>query len=51
MNILAMETDKLDFAKYAYDKTRDRNSYFTVANGLSMQSDKDELLKYIRDKK
>ncbi len=51
MGILTMETDKLDFAKYAYDKTRDKNNYFTVANSLSMQSDKDELLKYIRNKK
>jgi Domain of unknown function (DUF4476) len=51
MSMLTMGMDKLDFAKYAYDKTRDKENYFTVANGLSMQTDKDDLLKYIRDKK
>ena len=49
--MLAMGTDKLDFAKYAYDKVSDKANYFTIANSLTMQTDKDELLKYIRDKK
>ena len=49
--IFSMEMDKLDFAKYAYNKVSDKANYFTIANSLSMQMDKDDLLKYIRDKK
>lgn len=48
MSLLNMEIDKLEFAKYAYDKTRDANNYLTVLNSLSMQSSKDELLKVIK---
>ena len=49
--MFTMEMDKLDFAKYAYDKVSDKANYFTIANSLSMQMNKDDLLKYIRDKK
>lgn len=50
INLLAMETSKLDFAKYAYDKCVDKENYFTITNSLSMQSSKDDLLKFIRNK-
>lgn len=50
MNMLSMETNKLDFAKYAYSKTRDANNYLTVLNSLNMQSSKDDLLRYIKNK-
>lgn len=50
MSLFTMQSDKLEYAKYAYSKTRDKNNYFTVINGLTMQSDRDELMEYIRDK-
>ncbi len=50
IDLLAMETSKLDFAKYAYDKCVDKENYFTTTNSLSMQSSKDDLLKYIRNR-
>ncbi len=51
VNLFSMEINKLDFAKYAYDKVTDKESYFTVANTLSMQLNRDDLLKYIRNRK
>lgn len=51
MSILTMEMDKLEFAKYAYDKASDKANYFTVANSLTMRLNRDDLLKYIREKK
>jgi len=51
INLLSMETDKLEFAKYAYNKVSDKEKYFAVSNSLSMQISKDELMKYIRTKK
>jgi hypothetical protein len=51
VDLFTMQTNKLDFAKYAYDKITDKENYFTVANSLSMQLDRDDLLKYIRNKK
>jgi hypothetical protein len=51
INMLTMQSDKLEFAKYAYKNVSNKNDYFTVANSLLMQSDKDDLLKYIKDKK
>ena len=51
INLFSMEMNKLDFAKYAYDKVTDKENYFTVASTLSMQTNKDDLLKYIRNRK
>lgn len=50
LDLLSMETSKLDFAKFAYDKVVDKDKYFTISNNLSMQSSKDELLKFLRPK-
>jgi hypothetical protein len=49
--LLSMESDKLDFAKHAYDRTRDKSRFFTVINSFSMQSSKDELMEYIKDRR
>jgi hypothetical protein len=51
IKLFSMESNKLDFAKYAYDKVTDKENYFTVANNFSMQSNKDDLLQYIRTRK
>lgn len=51
MGLLSMEIDKLDFAKYAYDYIIDKQNYMSVTNSLSMQEDRDDLLKFIKDKK
>jgi hypothetical protein len=51
INLFSMETNKLDFAKYAYDRVTDKENYFTVTNTLSMQTSKDDLLKYIRNRR
>jgi hypothetical protein len=50
INLFSMEITKLEFAKYGYDKVTDKENYFTVANTLSMQANKDDLLKYIRNR-
>jgi hypothetical protein len=47
-NLFGFETSKLDFAKYAYIHTIDRNNYFKVNNVFGFSSSKEELSNYIR---
>lgn len=42
------ESNKLDIAKYMYDRTLDKENYYTVMNGLNYSSSKDELAAFIR---
>ena len=42
---------KLELAKYAYDYTTDKNNYYKVADVLSFEYDKRELINYINNKK
>jgi hypothetical protein len=48
LQLLSFETDKVDMAKLAYDKTVDKQSYFVVNDVFSYSSSKDELARYIR---
>lgn len=47
MNLFSFESTKLDFAKYAYGKTIDRNNYYVVNSGFGYSSSVDELAAYI----
>jgi Domain of unknown function (DUF4476) len=42
---------KLDFAKYAYDRTIDKQNYFLVYDVFSMGTNKNELAEYIRTRR
>lgn len=46
-NLFSFEQSKLDFAKFAYNKTTDRGNYFKVANIFSFDASKTELNDYI----
>ena len=46
-NLFGFEESKLSFAKFAYDKTTDRNNYFKVANIFSFDASKTDLNDYI----
>jgi hypothetical protein len=48
VKLFTSESNKLDFAKYAYQSCTDKNNYYLVTDAFSYQSSKDELLKYIR---
>ncbi len=41
---------KLEMAKFAYDYTTDKDNYFIVADALTYDFDKQELLKYLKTK-
>lgn len=47
-NTFGFEASKLDFAKFAYTHTIDRNNYFKVNNVFGFSSSKEELSEYIR---
>jgi hypothetical protein len=47
-NLFGFESSKLDFAKFAYTHTIDRNNYFKVNNVFRFSSSKEELSSYIR---
>ena len=46
----SFETDKLDLAKLAYDKTVDKQNFYTVNDVFSYSSSRDELARYIRNR-
>lgn len=41
---------QMDIAKFSYDYTTDKNNYYIVADVFSFRSDKDKLLRYIKQK-
>lgn len=47
MGIFSFEDSKLDFAKYAYERTYDIDNYFKVNDAFSFESSIDELNEYI----
>jgi hypothetical protein len=49
MQLFSFDDKKLDFAKYAYRRTADRNNYFIVYDAFSFSSNKEELATYIRN--
>jgi len=51
LGLFSFESTKLSVAKYAYDYTIDKGSYFLVNDVFSFSSSKDELANYIRAKK
>lgn len=48
---LNMETSKLEFLKHAFSSSTNKNEYFVVCNTLSMQSSKDDLMEYIKNRR
>ncbi|MDX1936480.1 MAG: DUF4476 domain-containing protein [Flavihumibacter sp.] len=49
MQLFSFDDKKLDFAKYAYRRTTDRNNYFIVYDAFAFASNKEELANYIRN--
>lgn len=47
MQMFTFESDKLEFAKYAFHKTYDIDNYYLVAGDLEYSSDKEELNNYV----
>lgn len=48
MKLFAMESNKLELAKRAYQNTVDKDHYFIVSDELCFNSSKDELARFIR---
>ncbi|MEO8147029.1 MAG: DUF4476 domain-containing protein [Bacteroidia bacterium] len=47
MRLFSFESTKLDFAKYAYQHTFDKDRYYVINNEFSFSSSIDELVNYI----
>ena len=47
MGLFGFEDSKLDFAKYAYERTYDIDNYYRVNDAFSFESSVDELNEYI----
>ena len=45
----SFDNSRLDFAKYAYSKTTDKNNFSVVCNAFSSNNSKDQLMIYIRN--
>jgi hypothetical protein len=50
MGLFSFEDSKLDFAKYAYDRTHDIGNYFKVNDAFTFESSVDDLNDYIRSR-
>jgi hypothetical protein len=48
MDLFGFEDSKLDFAKYAYERTYDIDNYYRVNDAFSFESSVDELNEYIQ---
>lgn len=48
MGLFSFEESKLEFAKFAYSRTVDKNNYFKVNDAFSFESSIDDLNKYIQ---
>jgi hypothetical protein len=51
MDQFTFEQTKLDWAKYAYTKTTDRNNYFKINDGFTFEASIDDLNDYISKQK
>jgi hypothetical protein len=49
LELFSFESTKLEFAKYAYGRTVDRNNYYLVNNGFTFESSITELAAYINN--
>lgn len=47
INLFSFENTKLEFAKFAYNRTVDPNNYFKVGNAFSFDSNKEDLNNYL----
>ena len=50
LNKFTFEDNKLSFAKYAYERTYDQDSYYQINESFTYSSSKSELNKYIENK-
>lgn len=50
MQLFTFENNKLEVAKYAYNKTVDKRNYYLVNEELTFNSSKEELARYIRSR-
>jgi len=51
LQLFTFENNKLELAKYAFDKATDRNNYYIVNDVFTYNNSKDELARFIRDSK
>ncbi len=51
MALFTYEEQKLDIAKYCYDKTTDKKNYYKVNDGFTFEGSIDDLTTYIKTKK
>ena len=51
MQLFSFEATKLDYAKFAYDRTLDKEKYYLVNNAFTFESSITNLNKYIQDHK
>ena len=49
LQLFSFDDYKLDFAKYAYARTIDRNNYFIVYDAFAFRKNKEELMSYIQN--
>jgi hypothetical protein len=50
LSLFSFEANKLEFAKFCYDKTIDRNNYYTLYNDFAFNNYSSQLDKYINSK-
>lgn len=50
MGLFSFEGDKLEFAKFAYDRCSNKDDYYMVSDAFSFSSSNDELTDYINSK-
>ena len=51
MGLFSFEENKLDFAKFAYDYTMDKDNYYTINDAFSFSSSVDDLNHYLDHKR
>jgi hypothetical protein len=51
MLLFTFENNRLDIAKYAYSKTVDKGNYFIVNDAFTMNNNKEELSRFIREQR
>jgi hypothetical protein len=51
LQLFTFENNKLDLAKYAYQRVADKNNYFIINDLFTFGNSREELDRYIRDYK
>ena len=49
MQLFAFDDAKLDFAKFAYSRTTDRNNYFIIYDMFAFRTNKENLMNYVQN--